>query len=257
MYMRLLFLKLKPGMSLPHRAFYERRILPELEKMGGCLYATLTEGADRPDECVSLTLWETLNDLEAYQKSGKFEELLKERQAFLADSDEWRVQLAEDLTLQYLPVNEEPAVKSCSVHAVMDREALPHSPGEAVHLRLLRYKVQAGKMDEARRGYTEGVIPALRAVPGCRYACLLASLEAENELISLTIWDSSEDAERYERSALYRRLMSAALRFMPAAYQWKMALERDYRGQIVTSEDVKVQSYAVVAGATFEPARTP
>jgi len=40
----------------------------------------------------------------------------------------------------------------------------------------------------------------LQETIGCRYAYLIESMQQNNELISVTIWDKLEDAQNYEKS---------------------------------------------------------
>lgn len=254
MYMRLVSMKLKPDASFEGRQFYETRVLPQLREMEGCLYATLSENVDRPAEAVSLTLWDSLDHAEAYQRSGTYGQLIQEANPYLAEAAEWKVELSEDLTLEYKAVREEPTVRSYSLQAGMGGESLGEMQQDANHLRVVRLQVQPGKLEEVRELYSDVILPVLRSVAGCRYAFLMGNVAAGDELVSITIWESRADAENYERSGQFRELLRKIRHTLPGAYHWKMVLETKYGGQAFSSADVKVDSYAVVARANFKQA---
>jgi quinol monooxygenase YgiN len=251
--MRLLQIKIKPEKLPALRQFYETTVIPALQKLPGCRHASLIHSAHREDECISLTLWDSQENAEAYAQSGLFQQLLQAGQPFLADSSEWKIQLSDDLKLEYLPVPEEPAVKSYDVGAATDAQALPQAQTAFMYLRIVSAKIKPGKLEEFRRLYAAEIIPALRGVPGCRYAFLTESLEAQNEVISVTIWDSRQEAESYEQSGLFDQLTQKVKHTLSELYQWKMALEQAHRGQAVTSEDLTVKHYSVVTGKSFAP----
>ena len=251
MYMRLLTIKLKPWASSQIREFYEQRVLPGLQETEGCLYATLTESVTDANECISLTLWDSQEHMEAYGSRGKFKQFMRESKVFILDTAEWRVELSEDLTVEYKNVREEPRVTSYGLRAAMNKEKLSQAPDKMSYLRLLRLQVKAGASEEFKQYYAQNAIPALNAVQGCRYACLMGNLAVQDELVSVTMWDSKEDADRYERGEVFRELMKNAGDLLPL-YHWKMGLESLHGGQVHTS-DVKIKSYSVVVGRIFEP----
>ena len=71
-----------------------------------------------------------------------------------------------------------------------------------VHLRL-----DTNRLLELRQNYTTVVIPALSRTPGCVYAGLLQSVEHPDLGISLTLWNSASDAEAYENTGTYQKLL--------------------------------------------------
>jgi heme-degrading monooxygenase HmoA len=253
MYMRFLQIKIKPEKLPELRQFYETTVIPALQNLPGCRHASLIQGAHHEDECISLTLWNSQENAEAYAQSGLFHQLLQGSQSFLAESSEWKIQLSDDLKLEYLPVPEEPVVKSYDIDAATDAQALPQVQTAFMYLRIVSAKIKPGKLEEFRRLYAEEILPALRDVPGCRYAFLTESLEAQNEVISVTIWDSRLEAENYEQSGIFDQLTQKVKHTFSELFQWKMALEQAHRGQAATSEDLTVKYYSVVTGKSFAP----
>jgi quinol monooxygenase YgiN len=230
------------------RKIYDEKIIPELRKMKGCLFACLIRSETQPDEGISFTLWDSQENAESYVKSGAFQSLHAELKPYLSDSSEWKVELTKDLKVEYKPVSEEPVIKSYRTLIESSNEISGH---EAMYMRVLSLNIQPGKFDNFQEIYTSEIIPALKKVKGCRYVYLTGSDDNPNEAISITIWDSREDAEKYEKG-LFTGLMDKVNPTLSNLYQWKMALEQDQNWQVRTSDDISVKYYNVVAGMGFK-----
>jgi heme-degrading monooxygenase HmoA len=74
-------------------------------------------------------------------------------------------------------------------------------------------KVRPGTWEDYERLYREEILPATRDVAGLRFRELLRGTDDPDEGISLTLWDSREDLDAYERSALYNGLVDRARAF--------------------------------------------
>jgi heme-degrading monooxygenase HmoA len=251
MFMRLVQVKVKPESSGKLAALYAQKIVPELQKTPGCIYASLIQSSSNPDESISLTLWETAHDADAYEQSGAFQRLITEAHPYFSDSSEWKIQLSKDLTLEYTPVSEEPVVRSYTETTPSTDRPLFAEEGR-LYIRILSVKVQSGKTEEFAKIYQSEILPVLRNVQGCRYAFLTEGVEERNEVISLTIWDSKEAADVYESSGLFRKLTRKVQHTFSELFQWKMAAERRSNVQVTTTEDLSVKGYHVVSGKTFQ-----
>jgi quinol monooxygenase YgiN len=251
MYVRLLSLRLKPALVEEHQEFYQREVLPVLRASSGCLYASLLHTPGRLGECVSFTVWKDLAGLRAYERDGKFDEILRQSRQYLAESTEWRLELSEDLTLEPKQVPNDPVPRCYAVQAATGECVTMPPDSRSACLRLVRGKFNHNSLEAARRSYEEEVIPMLQSVKGCRHACLLGSLDSADELVSLTMWDSEEDIRNYENSVSFRNLLARVQPMLSAVCQWKVTLEESHGLHAVTSEDVKIQSYAAVASKSF------
>jgi quinol monooxygenase YgiN len=247
MYMRLVHARYKPD-SLPNiKKIYDEKIIPTLQKMRGCLFACLVRGDANINEGISLTLWDSQENAETYVKSGVFQSSLEEIKPFLSDSSEWKVQLTKDLKVTYEPVPEEPTVKAYA--GLLDSgEDLPAKP---MYLRLLSLKIKPGMMDEFQQIYQDKILPALKSIKGCRYAYLTSSIENNHESVSITIWDNRSDLEQYEKEGIFAGLLEQVKHTLSDLCQWKMALEKDEKWQIQTSDDTLVKYYSVLSSKGF------
>ena len=253
MYMRFLHIKAKETDPDIIRSFYESVVIPELQIITGCLYAALIQNNKDHNDHISLTLWDSKINAEKYEKSGVFKKLIEQIQPFLAESSEWKIQLSEDLQLQYSPVIEEPQIEEFLVTS----KGILHSNIKSDHsigilLRLVSVKLEENKIDEFRRIYKREILPVLQNTKGCSYAYLVESLHEKNEVVSITIWDNKKNADEYESSGNFRELVSKLKHTFSKFYQWKMSLEKGFSGDVKSSEDLKLSEYNMVSGRSFE-----
>lgn len=234
------------------REFFNNDVYTVLQQTPGCLFAALVENTAEPSEFSALTLWETADAIKAFEESGRpaaFTE--KARPLFLAESDSWQLQLSDDLTLEYKPVIEEPVASAHRVLAVMDEAALVQCRADNMHLRLVRVRASEAGLEGFKRHYVETAIPALRQVQGCRNAFLVGNIEAQNQLISVTIWDSAQDAEAYDRGPLFQSMLTNT-RDLMSAHVWQTTLQTTLPSKVYTSDDVKIETYSGVTGQNFQ-----
>ena len=94
-------------------------------------------------------------------------------------------------------------------------------------------KVKPGTWSEYERLYRDELLPASRDVKGLAYRRLLHSTDDPDEGISITIWESREDLEAYERSATYSAFTDRVRGFFVGEYWIKhfdMVMDESLRG---------------------------
>lgn len=247
MYMRFVHIKVKRERMAAFRDFYDRRIITALQETDGCLFVSLLETTSEDDECVSLTLWASPEAAEAYESSGLYDELLDESDEYLAESSEWRVRLAGDPGhgVQRL---QEPEVEAFPVEiAALDDPVTGDSPPH-LFLRIVAVRVDPGRFDELRERYNAEVVPELLATPGCRAVFLVESLRAHARALSVTVWDSENDALRYEMSGAFDKLTARLAEYFSGLYQWKLSLAPAREGGTVSGRDLDVSGFRLVTG---------
>jgi len=251
MFMRLVQLNVENRMIDEFRKAYNSEIIPCLHEMPGCRFAGLIASGSVETEFISLTLWDEQEQAESYEKDGVYAELLGKVRPYLSNTSEWKIQLSENLELEYKPVTEDPVIKKYSVRAQADTPS-GGSIDSRLYVRIVSLSIQTGKEGEFREIYDTGIIPALLSTPGCRYAYLTQSVQDSNSFISVTIWDSKSDADLYESSGKFNELVDKVSHTFSQVYRWKMALENSYNAKIKTSEDMKIESYNLVTGRNFQ-----
>jgi len=252
MFLRLVHAQAKVENYPAIASIYEKKIIPRLQETPGCICAHLAASEAHPGEGISMTLWETREQAEAYQKSGLFEKLIEMVRPFLTGASEWKVQLSKDMKLEFEPVPMEPEVKSYDMTAGTDASSDARDADTGIYLRIVSAKIRSGMMEKLRRIYADEIAPALSSTTGCRLAYLTESTESGDEAISVTIWDSKRDADNYEASGRFAEHLEKVKDTFTELYQWKMTLGEEQKGKVATSEDIAVDSYRIVTGKRFE-----
>ena len=252
MFMRFTYLKINPEYQELLPPFYNNIVLPELQKIKGCLFGGLVKNSENSEDYVSVTIWNSREQAESYEKGESFARLMDKIKPYLAESSEWKVHLSEDLELDYDSGLEEPVIREYRVttQKLLDEEQV--NRGNPLYVRLVSVKLQEGKLSEFRRLYAEEIVPVLQKTKGCRYIYLTESLQGDNEIISITVWDSKKDADEYENSGQFDELIHKVKHTFSHFYQWKMQLEKEDGSKLRTSDDLKVDYYGMVSGKRFE-----
>src|SRR3989304_2025319 len=66
-----------------------------------------------------------------------------------------------------------------------------------MYLRLVQARTKLEEVSNLQALYTNTIIPTLHGIPGCLYACLMQSNKNPEDMVSMTLWESEEDAEEY------------------------------------------------------------
>jgi heme-degrading monooxygenase HmoA len=202
----------------------------------------------QPEEFISITLWKTKMQAESYETSGIFGKLLEKVKPFLAESTEWEINLSESLELEYKPESEVPIVSEYSVTAHKEDYDSTINEYPEMYVRLFKAKVQDEMLNECRNIYNKEILPVLKEIKGCRCAYFVEDIQNPNQAISLTIWDGKKEADNYEKSGLFEKLVSKVEHTFSPLYQWKLAFEKNISGKISTTHDAKLEHYRMIKG---------
>jgi heme-degrading monooxygenase HmoA len=249
MFMRTVHLRLDPNRLLELRQMYPAVIIAELSHTPGCLYAGLLQSDDHIDVGISLTLWNSAADAEAYEKTGAYRRLLEQSRPYLAESPEWTVHMSDDLQLEYAPVEQEPPISRYESPGGADPSVFSPPGKERLFLRILSLHVRRGMLEEFTSLYREEIIPGLRRVPGCRFAFLTGQDRGGHELISVTIWNSKSDAEQYEANGEFAAMNERIGHTLENSTRWKTSEHRVERA--LGSDDMTVSGYTLIVGQVF------
>ncbi len=250
MFMRLVHVKVKPDSLEGLRGVYERRIIPTLESVDGCRFASLVQSTHQPDECISITFWDDAKSADEYVRKGTYDHLLEEASPHLINTTEWKVGLSSGGSLEYIPVEDEPHVSGLQVSGIP--HAVPPSENpESLYVRILSLRFKPDKLEDFKEIYESKIFPVLQKTKGCRYIYLTESTSEKTEAISMTIWDSKKDAEEYESDGTFDSLVREVKHLLSGLYQWKMTLGRSDGQNTVTSEDMSAEGYRVISGKKF------
>ncbi len=114
-------------------------------------------------------------------------------------------------------------------------------------MRFLQLKTKLDRISEFKNFYETEVMPELHKTPGCLFAGLIKSKPEENELISLTFWQTLAHAEKYESSEPYKKLLGQAKIYLSESAEWKLQLSENSELLYAPVEEEPVTKKYVVA----------
>lgn len=252
MYMRFVHLKVQRDRLADFARFYEARVIPALQETSGCLYASLLQPTAGDDECISMTTWRSADAAEAYEASGLYDQLLDESDEFMDRVGGWDPKPGERRP-GALTALHDPAVEAYPVEVAAVGEVVDATGPQSFYVRIVAARIEPGRFDELKARYDREVKPALMATRGCRGVFLVESVRARARVLSVTVWDSEEDAIRYELSGAFDELTARLSEFFSGLYQWKLALGTSSDRSTVTGKDLDVRGFQVVTGRRISP----
>ena len=184
-------------------------------------------------------------------KSKVYKKLSEDIKPFLSQSSEWKIELSEDLQLEYKPTAHPTKVKNYAVALQTSPDGSLIKEEDDLFVRIVSVKIQQGKVDEFKGLYSKEIMPALQASKGCLYAFLNESLKEKDEFLSVSIWSSKADADEYENSGRFEGLTKKVKHTFSQFYLWKIALEQEKKREVRTSEDMKIDHYTMITGKSF------
>ncbi len=256
MFMRLVQMSVDPERIVEFEKVYRGTIIPALQRTPGCVYAALVRSVEDENEGISITFWNRQEDALAYERSGKYGELVEAARPFFSDSSDWKVQLSDDLRLEFGAVAPEPVVTSYSADVPSPGvSGLPGAGSGSLTLRIVALKIKPEKKQEFVEIYRREIIPGVRRVEGCLDVYLAEGVRGENELLSVTVWSELQQAKAYEATGEFDRLREKVEHTFSNLARWKIALDdallpgaRGMASKAVTSDDVTVRTYTLVLG---------
>jgi heme-degrading monooxygenase HmoA len=81
MFARVAWGKVRPGTWQDYEQFYHDEVLPKTRDLKGLVFRELLQGADDPNEGISLSLWESREDLDAYERSDVYAGIVEQGRA--------------------------------------------------------------------------------------------------------------------------------------------------------------------------------
>ena len=82
MFVRLTYFGFKPEKLQELKKFYNETAIPTLKQQKGNVECRLLEPADKKDDYISMTTWETKEDADAYEKTGVYKKRDKRLKVF-------------------------------------------------------------------------------------------------------------------------------------------------------------------------------
>lgn len=251
MYMRFVHLKVKEGRLQDLSTFFEERVIPVLRETEGCLYASLLRPSGDDLECVSMTMWRHREHAEAYEDSGAYDQLLDESDEYLAEVSTGRVRSSADASGE-IPALQDPEIEGYPVEVAALGDVVDAVGPHQFFVRIVAARIDPSRFDDLKDRYDREVKPALMETQGCRAVFLVENVRRRSRVLSVTVWDSEEDAIRYELSGSFDKLTARISEFFSGSYQWKLSLGQEDSRDGVTGKDLDVRGFRVVTGRRLQ-----
>jgi heme-degrading monooxygenase HmoA len=247
MYLRFVRLLVREGAEAQFVAFYRERVIPALRATEGCRFAGLLTPWHGSEEHQSLTIWDSPEHSDAYERGPLFERLSRESAPMLSARAEWRVRLTRD---PEETIDPRQRVVPSTGYVIGDSggAGMPES-ARSVFVRIVSVRIDPAQRQEFEELYRLEVIPALKERPGCLGVLLAEGGTQTNEILSLSLWEREEDAVRYEMSGEPERLTARLKATFSRIYDWGLTLgaERDAR-----TAAPEVTTYHLVQGQSLK-----
>ena len=76
-----------------------------------------------------------------------------------------------------------------------------------MYVRFTYLKFLPGKIDQAKKLYNDELAPVVRKQKGNIDCRILEPVDANDDYISMTLWDNQQDADAYHSSGVYKQLV--------------------------------------------------
>ena len=225
---------------------YNQNVISVLRATPGCVFASLLQNIKGDSEGVSLTIWNSQQEAQAYEASGVFKRLVELLRPFYAESTEYTLQLSEDLSLEYSPVIEEPTVKGYSETSAGGGFAgQVKSTPYVVHV--VSLAIEPARAGEFEQIVTRDILPQYRKEKGFIHLVLL---RRGRECQILSFWDETVDINTALGEQKLNVLLKEIFRVLPSFVQWKVTHQGSATSS-ASSDDLKATLYRCLTAEWF------
>jgi heme-degrading monooxygenase HmoA len=125
-------------------------------------------------------------------------------------------------------------------------------------MRIVHLKLDPNRLLELRQMYPAVIIAELSRTPGCLYAGLLQGVDDPDIGISLTLWNSASDAESYEKTGAYRKLLDQSRPYLAESAEWTIHMSDDMQlDYSPVEQELDITRYESFGGADPSVLSTP
>ena len=96
MFLRIVSVSIQPGKIDAFRRIYTDEVIPVLRNLKGCRFAFLTESVEEANKVLCITIWDRKEDADAYEKSGRYDELKAKLQHTFSGLYQWKMALDKE-----------------------------------------------------------------------------------------------------------------------------------------------------------------
>jgi heme-degrading monooxygenase HmoA len=202
---RLIWGRVATGRWPEYEKLYREQIVPRTEESRGLKRRQLLQSMADPDEALSLTLWDSRENLQAYEQGEARASLLPELAPVWVD-ERWP--------------------KTFDVRAEVPPEgerwwASPRT--NAVAARFALGTVASNHWDEYEAFFRDSIAPTVGQLEGLIARQLFRNVEDRDEGVSISLWDSARAIMAYEESEVLRTLRPGITELWTSPDDWQKA----------------------------------
>ena len=114
LYVRIVSPQIHEGKVEEFKRLYNEEVLPQLRSVQGCRYAAIIENAREENRIISISIWNSKADADAYEVSGTFDEMTNKVRHTFSEIYQWKMQLQHETGRQVV-TSEEMTVEGYSI----------------------------------------------------------------------------------------------------------------------------------------------
>ena len=225
---------------------YARSVLSALRSTRGCSFASLLQNTANAQECISLTIWESRKASTDYEESGLYLKLVDSLRPYFLESNEWKLELSEDLSLEYTPLKVEPTVERFD-ESVADSGKAFRLKGNPFAVHILTLSVHEDQIPTFESIFSVEVHPKYRLHKGFLD---LVMVRQKQKFHIISFWDETVDIAPSSGIQSIDQLIESIYKVLPSFVRWKISHSNDVH-MSASSEDLRSAAYRCLTAEWF------
>ncbi|HAP34774.1 MAG TPA: hypothetical protein DCQ28_02090 [Bacteroidetes bacterium] len=225
---------------------YHRSVISNLRTTKGCVFASLLQNTINPQECISLTLWDSQKESFEYEESGLYKQLVDSLRPFFVVSDEYTLTLSEDLSLEYTPIQVEPTVERFN-NSVTGSENISRLKANPFAVQILTLTVQEDQIPTFESIFSSDIHPKYKTHKGFIDLILLRQ---KREYHIISFWDETVDIQSTSGIHSINELLTSIYKILPSFIRWKVSHASAVHTS-ASSEDIKATVHRCLVAEWF------
>jgi heme-degrading monooxygenase HmoA len=225
---------------------YARSVLSALRITEGCIFASLLQNTSNPQECISLTIWASRKTSTDYEESGLYLKLVDSLRPYFLESTEWKLELSEDLSLEYTPTQVEPTVERFD-DSVAGSENIFRLKANPFAVHILTLSVQEDQIPTFESIFSKEIHPKYKLHKGF---IDLIMVRQQRKFHIVSFWDETVDIESSTGINSVTQLLESVYKIFPSFVRWKVS-HNSTTHTSASSEDLTAAVYRCLTAEWF------
>jgi heme-degrading monooxygenase HmoA len=246
MFLRLVTHIIRAEESEKNAETYARSVLSGLRSTKGCVFASLLQNTGNAQECISLTIWNSRKESSDYEESGLYLKLVDFLRPFFAESNEWKLELSEDLSLEYTPIKVEPSVEGFD-ESVAGSESISTLKAKPFAAHILALTVQEDQSHTFETIFSSEIQPKYKTHKG--FIDLILVRE-HHKFHIISFWDETVDIESSSGIRSIPHLLESIYKILPSSVRSQVSRTGAVHSS-ASSEEMRSAVYRCLSAEWF------